>query len=76
GPYVTPSGRIFTLRKRKYVHAHQVLEEYAKSLKLEENGLQVFTVLKNLDDVFNYVKASKSLELLAVLRRVVKLEVF
>ncbi|MCX8184489.1 MAG: CCA tRNA nucleotidyltransferase [Sulfolobales archaeon] len=75
GPYVTPSGRIFTLRQRKYVHPHQVVEDYAKSLK-PEGELYVSAILKNLDEVCEYVRIRRSPELSTVFRRAIKLEIF
>ncbi len=75
GPYVSLSGRIFTLRERKYTRPHQVVEEYAASLK-PGGGISVLRVLRGLGEVCEYVKSRGAAELLATFRRMVKLELF
>ncbi len=73
GPYVSPAGRIFTLRRRRHARPHQVLEAYAESLERGE-GVSVSGVLKNLDEVCEYVRSRGAPELLAAFRRMAALE--
>ncbi|MEM2207136.1 MAG: CCA tRNA nucleotidyltransferase [Sulfolobales archaeon] len=75
GPYVSPSGRIFTLRRRKYTRPHQVVEEYLNSVKIGE-GISTLGVLRNASEVCEYVELRKTPELLLTFRKAAKLELF
>ncbi|MEM1930908.1 MAG: CCA tRNA nucleotidyltransferase [Sulfolobales archaeon] len=75
GPYVSPSGRIFTLRKRKYTQPYQVVEEQLNSLKLG-GEISVLGVLKNVGEVCEHVKLLKNPELNLAFRKAAKLELF
>lgn len=73
GPYVSSDGRIFALRQRKHVLPYQVAEEYVATLKTGES-ISVRRVLRNVDEVCEYVKSRGDPELFAVFRKIVKLE--
>lgn len=75
GPYVSHSGRIFTLRKRKHTQPYQVIEEQLNSLKLGA-GISILGVLKNVGEVCEYIKQHKNPELVLAFRKAAKLELF
>lgn len=75
GPYVGPDGRIFTLRQRRYVFPRQVIEGCLPSLKVGE-GITVFNVLRDINEVCKYISSHGTPELLSVFRRAAKLELF
>jgi len=68
GPYVTPDGRIFTLRRRKNVLLYQLAEEYVSTLKGESNFL-VSRVLKDLSEVYEFVVSRGDPELVKAFKK-------
>lgn len=74
GPYVTPDGRVFTLRRRKSVLPNQLTEEYVSTLK-SEAGISVSRVLKNLNEVYEFIVSREDPELVEAFRKIAILDV-
>lgn len=74
GPYVTPDGRVFTLRRRKSILPSQLAEEYASTLK-SEVGISVDRVLKGLNEVYKFIISREDPELIEAFRKVAILNI-
>ncbi len=74
GPYVTPDGRVFTLRRRRSVLPNQLAEEYVSTLK-SEAGISVSRVLKNLNEVYEFIVSREDPELVEAFRKIALLDV-